>query len=130
MDKKVFIRIGLVLSLFCFFSCIKKEICFDKKQAILDSLYVPKETKFGEDVPIYIKFEIDNGCGGFGDYTMSGVNRHFNLNVSLNYKGCICTEIFQYGNQIINYSPLAPGEFYLSYLLNGTIDKTDTFYVK
>jgi hypothetical protein len=123
-------RYVLFISLFCFFSCLKKEICVDKKEGIIDSLYVPKENKFGEEVPIYVRYEIENGCGDFYDYRSSGINRHFDLYVTLQYRGCECAELFQYGSRIISFSPFGTGEFYLSYLLKGAIAKTDTFYVK
>ncbi len=130
MRNKIDIKLVLATILISFSSCFKERICIDKKDAVIDSLFVPKETKFGEDVPIYINYEIDNGCGDFDGYTISGINRHLSLDVTIKYEGCQCPEIFQYGSRTISYSPLAPGEFYLSYLLKGTIEKTDTFYVK
>ena len=112
------------------FACNLKETCERTEVARIDKVTCLKEMSLGQTAGIEIEFGIGNGCGSFKEIKSVQTGNYLNLEVINAFKGCTCTEIYQMGTKVFQFTPTQKGVYYIQYLLNENSLTTDTLLVK
>jgi hypothetical protein len=112
------------------FACNLKKTCERTEVARIDKVTCLKEMSLGQTAGIEIEFGIGNGCGSFKEIKSVQTGNYLNLEVINAFKGCTCTEIYQMGTKVFQFTPTQKGVYYIQYLLNENSLTTDTLLVK
>lgn len=68
------------------------QVCLSLKHASVISAVVPANGNVNQTIPIDISFEINNGCGSFGNITETNSGNTKTITVNAKYEGCFCTQ--------------------------------------
>jgi hypothetical protein len=112
------------------FACNLKETCERTEVARIDKVTCLKEMSLGQTAGIEIEFGIGNGCGSFKEIKSVQTGNYLNIEVINAFTGCTCTEIYQMGTKVFQFTPTQKGTYYIQYLLNENSLTTDTLLVK
>lgn len=112
------------------FACNLKETCERTEVARIDKVTCLKEMSLGQTAGIEIEFGIGNGCGSFKEIKSVQTGNYLNIEVINAFTGCTCTEIYQMGTKVFQFTPTQKGVYYIQYLLNENSLTTDTLLVK
>jgi hypothetical protein len=112
------------------FACNLKDTCERTEVARIDKVTSPKVIDLGETAFINLNFGIGNGCGSFKEIKSVQTGNYLNIKVINAFKGCTCTEIYQMGTKVFQFTPTQKGTYYIQYLLNENSLTTDTLLVK
>ncbi|KAF2515620.1 hypothetical protein [Flavobacterium foetidum] len=85
------------------------QVCIRYEQPRIISANVPDKGNINQSIPIKIKFEVLNGCGGFG--TLSEVNsgNTKTIEIKAKYEGCYCNQSIENIETTYNFIPSKAG---------------------
>lgn len=82
----------LLMTLLVFFSCTKDDDkCIENKVAYVTGINAPETGAINEFISIDVYFGVNSGCGQFGRFIESGVEKSKTIVVEARYEGCSCT---------------------------------------
>ncbi|MBA6151570.1 hypothetical protein [Gelidibacter maritimus] len=70
----------------------KNEDCISNQAAFVTSVDAPKTGTLNKTLNIEVSFQVNNGCGGFGDFIEKKDGNTRVIEVEAKYVGCICTD--------------------------------------
>lgn len=123
-------KLGIGFLLLLLVSCQATDTCDRTEVARIDKVSFSKEMSLGQTASIILEFGIGNGCGSFKEIKSVQTGSILSLEVINAFTGCTCTEIYQMGTKVFQFTPSQKGTYYIQYLLNQNSLTTDTLLVK
>jgi hypothetical protein len=123
-------KLGIGFLMLLLVSCQATDTCERTEVARIDKVTCLKEMSLGQTASIEIEFGIGNGCGSFKEIKSVQTGNYLKLEVINAFTGCTCTEIYQMGTKVFQYTPTQKGNYYIQYLINENSLTTDTLLVK
>lgn len=62
-----------------------------------------------------VKFNVMNGCGGFGSFEETVEGNTITVKVIAKYEGCVCTEAIEARDAVYSFNPTTPGTYTLKF---------------
>jgi hypothetical protein len=90
--KKYLIILSILLSINISCSENDKNDCIENKLAYVTSVDSPSNGVINEIINIEVNFQVNNGCGEFGEFIETQNGNVKIIEVKARYEGCICTD--------------------------------------
>ena len=90
--KKYLIILSILLSINISCSENDKNDCIENKLAYVTSVDSPSNGVINEIINIEVDFQVNNGCGEFGEFIETQNGNVKIIEVKARYEGCICTD--------------------------------------
>lgn len=88
--------------------------CLSYSEAYVNSVE-PIENADAAGFLFKVKFNVMNGCGGFGSFEETVVGNTVTTNVIAKYEGCVCTEAIEVREAVYSFNPTTPGTYTLKF---------------
>jgi len=123
--NKIFMKKYLILFSMLFFiniSCSEndKTDCIENKLAYVTSVDSPSNGIINEIINIEVNFQVNNGCGEFGEYIETQNGNVKIIEVKARYEGCICTENLPIRKVNYEFITQISGDYELRFKTNET----------
>ncbi|MDP3314059.1 hypothetical protein [Lutibacter sp.] len=119
--KKYLIFLSILLSINI--SCSDdndKNDCIENKLAYVTSVDSPSNGVINEIINIEVNFQVNNGCGEFGEFIETRNGNVKIIVVKARYEGCMCTDNLPIRKVNYEFITQIPGNYELKFKSNET----------
>ena len=113
--KRYLIILSILLSINISCSENDKSDCIDNKLAYVTSVNSPSNGVINEIINVEVNFQVNNGCGEFGEFIEKQNGNVRILEVKAIYVGCICTDNLPIRTVNYKFTTKIPGDYELRF---------------